>query len=323
MPELKNAEKLSARKEHSRSVFWPLFFIGGGVLLLMSNLGYISWETWQVLWRLWPLVLVAIGIDIIFAGRSWIGSVISGLLILALLSGTVALAFSAPKIPFLEKLTQPEEWHTESIKYSLENVESATVTIDWTSIPGHLRALVDSPYLIAGDITYQGDLIFDIAMNNKEADVNVDSRFSGPWFLPNFGSTPDAKWDIGLSQRVPLNLNLDSDSGRCNFDLSDLKISALYLDSGSGSIDLTLPSESTFHAFIDSGSGSIEIFVPDDVGVRVELESGSGSFRPGARFLLVQGDLNDDGVWETENFSSVENTITLEIDQGSGSIQIH
>ncbi len=152
--------------------------------------------------------------------------------------------------------------------------------------------------------------------------MTVDSHFSGPWFSPNFGGSPDAKWDIGLTPNVPLNLNLDTGSGSCDLDLSGLRVSNLYLDSGSGSIAFVLPSGSTFEALIDSGSGSVKISIPDDAGVRVELDSGSGSFRPGGRFVFVEGERGDDGVWETKNFSTAEYTITLEIDQGSGSITL-
>jgi hypothetical protein len=58
------------------------------------------------------------------------------------------------------------------------------------------------------------------------------------------------------------------------------------------------------------------------VGMRVTLISGSGSFQPDARFTLVSGELDDDGVWETENYASADYKIDLTIDQGSGSIRI-
>ena len=130
------------------------------------------------------------------------------------------------------------------------------------------------------------------------------------------------RWDVKLSPKVVLDLSLDAGSGSCDFDLTDLEISNLLLDLGSGSVDLALPSRGTFKTRIDGGSGSLLIAIPGSVGVRVVLESGSGSFDPGERFRLVEGERNDDGVWETANFDTAEYTIELEIDQGSGSIRI-
>ncbi|MEA2008001.1 MAG: DUF5668 domain-containing protein, partial [Chloroflexota bacterium] len=294
MPDFQEPKKETSFKiYHSRSIFWPLLLIGGGVVLLMSNLGYIPQFSWNVLWRLWPLALVALGIEIIFGRRSRVGAILSGFLILVLITGAVALAFFAPDIPYFNKFTQQNEWRTEHIEHPLGEIESATVTIDWTSVSGYLSALNDSPNLIAGDIIFQGDLIFDANVRGGQADVTVDSRFSGTWFSSSFVNAPDAKWDIGLTPNVPLALNLDAGSGSCDFALSDLQLSNLFLDSGSGSIELSLPSESTFQAIIDSGSGSVTIHIPDSVGVRVEIDSGSGSFNPSERFTLVAGERND------------------------------
>ncbi len=47
-------------------VFWPLLLIAVGVLFLLSNLGLLPFDPWQ-LWRLWPLILVVIGLDILLA----------------------------------------------------------------------------------------------------------------------------------------------------------------------------------------------------------------------------------------------------------------
>jgi hypothetical protein len=127
---------------------------------------------------------------------------------------------------------------------------------------------------------------------------------------------------VRLSPNVPLDLTLDAGSGRCDFDLTSLQVSDLFLDSGSGPIDLALPSGSTFEARIDGGSGSLNITLPESTGAQVVLDSGSGSFHPDERFRLVKGERNRDGVWETDNYRTAEHAISIEIDQGSGSIHI-
>jgi hypothetical protein len=63
-------------------------------------------------------------------------------------------------------------------------VERASVAIDWTSLPGHLSALSDSSNLIEGEVTYRGELIFDVNLRGDRADVELDSYFSGPRFGP-------------------------------------------------------------------------------------------------------------------------------------------
>jgi len=310
-------------RRHPPSLFWPLVLIGAGILLLLSNMGYLPWQSWNVLWRLWPLLLIALGIDALIGRRSMIGAIISGLLILSLIGGAVAVVLFAQNIPALSNLTRPVELHTRHVEHPLAGVERGSVDIDWTSAPGYLRALRDSPNLIEGDVTYRGELIFDVDTRGEQANVKLDSYFSGPWFGPSgLGGRAEERWDVRLSPDVPLDLALDAGSGSCDFDLVGLQVSDLFLDVGSGSIDLALPSGSTFDARIDGGSGSLDIVLPESVGAWVVLDSGSGAFRPDERFRLVEGRRNDDGVWETDNLRTATHAIELSIDQGSGSISI-
>ncbi len=305
------------------SVFWPLVFIGAGVMLLLSNLGYLPWESWGVLWRLWPLLIIALGIDLLIGRRSVIGAIISAVLIMALIGAIVLAALFAQSIPAVSEWTQPLEFHTSHIEHSLTGVEQAEVYIDWASVPGYLSSLEDSPNLIEGDIDYRGKLTFDVDVRRGQADVVLESRFTVIGFWPGDPhDDSDRRWDVRLSPDVPLDLTLDPGSSTCDFDLTGLQISGLVLDDSSGPLDLVLPSGSTFEAEIEGGSGPIAIVLPESVGARVELNAGSGPFRPDARFELVKGKRTGDGVWETDNYATAEHTVLLKIDQGSGTINI-
>lgn len=321
-----DVQQKKARKprRYPASLFWPIVIIGAGVALLLSNLGYLPWSSWNILWRLWPLLLIALGIDLLIGRRSIFGAIVSAVLIAALVGGAIALAFYAPRIPQLAELAQSPEWNTAHVEQSLEGVKRASVTIDTGSVPCTVGKLSDSPNLIEGDITYRGTLVFDAPVRGGRADVKLDSYFTGPWWgwPPDFGTAPDAAWDVKLSPKVPLDLNLDTGSGRCDFDLSGLQINNLVVDSGSGAINLTLPADSSFEGTIDAGSGRVAITLPAGVGARVALDSGSGAFRPDERFEMVGGERTDDSVWETENYDTAEVTIQLKIDQGSGALVI-
>ena len=312
------------RRRRPPSVFWPIVFIGAGVMLLLSNLGYLSWQSWGALWRLWPLLIIALGIDLLIGRRSVVGAIVSGVLILALVGVIVMIALFAQNIPGVSDWIQQSEFHTRHVEYSLTGVERATVYIDWSSVPGYLSPLEDSPNLIEGDVDYLGELTFDVSVHGDQANVKLDSRSTGIWFWAwPFGDQSDKRWEVELSPNVPLDLTFDAGSGPGDFDLAGLQVSRLVLDAGSGPIDLVLPSGSTFEILIDGGSGPLTIVLPRSVGAQVVLDSGSGPFSPDARFELVQGKLHGDGTWETDNYRTAEYTVLLEIDQGSGPITIH
>ena len=67
--------------------------IGFGVLLLLSNLGVFPESGWAVLWRFWPVALVALGLDVLIGRRSLGGVIASGVLILISVGMLIGLAF--------------------------------------------------------------------------------------------------------------------------------------------------------------------------------------------------------------------------------------
>jgi hypothetical protein len=320
MSENNTPEIITTPRRRSRSFFWPIMLISLGVLLLLSNLGIVAWSTWNLLWRFWPLVLVAIGIDVLFGQRSAFGAIISAFLVLILIAVVAGAVFFADQLPVLSRYTQDSPWQTSHIEHELDDFESANVFIDWTSQPGSLFALDDSRTLIEGDITYQGELFFDVDSRGEVADVNLDTRLINSWGITPFQGGQRDAWEIGLTPEIPLDLSLDTGSGSCNFDLSGLILEELFIDSGSGSVQLSLPEDQSFSFELDSGSGSVTVDIPESTGFRVELDSGSGSFSPGRDFNLVSGERRGDGIWESDNYDSAEYTIEITIDQGSGSI---
>ncbi|NQS92228.1 MAG: DUF4097 family beta strand repeat protein [Chloroflexi bacterium] len=315
-----NNQEISSPQRNRRSFFWPIILISLGVLLLLSNLGIVAWTTWNLIWRFWPLILVAIGIDVLFGRRSTGGAFVSAFLVLMLIAVVAGAVFFADQLPVLSRFSSETPWQTSHVEKKLDDYESASIFIDWTSQPGTLYALDNSSNLIEGDLTYQGELIFDVKDQGSNADVKLDTRVVDNWGIPNFQINQPAEWDIALTPDIPLDLRLDTGSGSCEFDLADLMIEDLFLDSGSGSIKLSLPESQSFSFKLDSGSGSVHINLPGDTGMRVRLDSGSGSFNPGNDYQLVSGEKGSDGVWESSNYDSAQNTIEMIIDQGSGSI---
>jgi hypothetical protein len=64
-------------------VFWGLALVTGGAVALTAQLGYIDRDALAGAWRLWPLVLVAIGLSIILArtGLALVGTAAAALVI--------------------------------------------------------------------------------------------------------------------------------------------------------------------------------------------------------------------------------------------------
>jgi hypothetical protein len=306
---------------------WPIILIGLGVLLLLSQLGILPANVWAILWRFWPVILIVIGLDLLIGRRSTAGAILSALLALAIIVGVIALLWLSPNIPGLADapagFAAPGEFRTEQRNHPLGNIRQATVRLGFGSGSGGVRALGDSANLIEADIETSGQVRFDVRPSGDRATVELDRSGSGfvfPFFF--FGDGGRERWDVRLNGGVPLDLSLDIGSGNFDFDLTGLQLANLSLDQGSGSSRLTLPARGQFRSEIDMGSGSLNITLPQGMAARITLNKGSGSFQVDRRFRQTQGEDRDDGVWETENYSSAADRIDLNIDMGSGSIDV-
>jgi hypothetical protein len=90
------------RRGSDNNLFWPVIFIGIGLLWLMVNLNIITTSDVSALISLWPVLLVAAGIDIIIGRRhQWVNlllgvAVVAGMYYVVFNNDRLGLASRAP-----------------------------------------------------------------------------------------------------------------------------------------------------------------------------------------------------------------------------------
>lgn len=322
-----------------RSFFWPIILIGAGVILLLRNLGFLVTFDLNVLLRLWPLILVVIGLDLIFGRRfPWAGALIG----LITIGAIFAFLYYAPSLG----INPPPGVKTEVLSTPLENTTKVEYDFDTSYEPVSIYALTGSTDLINATIVHNGQLNFAVT---GEAEKKVSlSETTNPdnWFSLDLGLT-GLKWDLGLNPTVPTVLNLDGGSGALNIDLEGIKLESfraslgsgasniqlpvsttaytVSIESGSGAVNTSLPSNTEITLSLSSGSGAINLRVPAGAALKVEvMDDGSGSMRVPSDLVLVQGDGSfENDTWQTPGFETAVNQLTIRIEnRGSGSISI-
>ena len=70
--------------------FWGILFLFLGVVFLLQTLNILPWGLWRTLGRLWPVLIIALGICLAMRRfNAWLVS----LIILALFSGALGIAY--------------------------------------------------------------------------------------------------------------------------------------------------------------------------------------------------------------------------------------
>lgn len=300
---------MNERPQMRPGLVGPVILIGLGVVFLLNNLGMLGWGVWDTLFRLWPVLLIAIGLDIIVGRRS----AAAALLIPAIMLIVFAFAiWSAGTWSFAGT-----QLSTTSIGQPLENATRAEIQLGIGV--GQLRlAAADEPgSLIAGSVQTRPNerLTNDFAVREGVAFYTL--RVQGAT-MPGFGGRNGSElWDLRLSPAVPLRLALDTGVGSANADLSGLNVTDLTVNTGVGQIDVILPAQGSVNATIDGGVGQTVVTIPDGVAARIEVSRGLGS-------VQVQGSYNQNGdVYLSPGYEQATNRVNLRVNGGVGSITIH
>ncbi|MGD8456934.1 MAG: DUF5668 domain-containing protein [Anaerolineales bacterium] len=280
------------------NLFWPVLLIGVGVLLLLSNFDIIEGISFFHLWRLWPLILIALGVHVMFGHEhAWI----SNLLSLILVAAAIAFLVYAPSLGFS---TPGDELITEQFSAPLDGAASANFKFNLDRGKLTIYPLKDTNKLVQVDVTRAEDsdeFHFQVSgTTNKSVDIdldhmNIDFIFGG-WI-----ESKRVTVDVGINPDIPIDLDIDTGASGAVLDLVAFELESLEAYTGSGTIDLQAPS-GDYPIVLDAGSGSLTIELTPNSDVDLEASVGSG------RITLTLAD---------------ENSGYVELDSGSGTITVN
>ncbi|GAB4400146.1 MAG: DUF5668 domain-containing protein [Anaerolineales bacterium] len=348
----------TVKRPDSRRVSWffPLVLIAAGLLLLLDNLGLLGASFWNTFLRLWPLLLVAWGIESLFNQREVFGAYLltgAGMIFLFDsfdLFGVQAWGALARLWPLLIIAAGV------SVLVGKRNLLMAALA--WLSLlaltfflllwggraDGQLVPGESLRYPLDGVQSAQVRLNPAIGSLQLRADPEGADLFNGEmmllrgeqvfqsfavtegradlhlWSAGQFFIIPSGnsapEWQTRLSGRVPITLQSELGVGQMHLDLTGLQIEGVTVNLGVGDILLTLPNQGNFNVEIRGGIGQMRIRVPRGMGVQVRSETGLANFRAPSEYTR-EGD-----VWFSPGYSGSEYRLTLTLSQGIGSIMI-
>jgi hypothetical protein len=207
---------------------------------------------------------------------------------------------------------------TEHITVPLAGIETADVRVDFHGGNGDVYAS-SSSNLIEGDVTYYGNLVKSISAVNGRAQISLENNLLGlSW--PFFNGAGSTNWKLGLHPGVQYDLNLNAGSGSYQIDLTKLDLHSLTIGEGSGTMSIDLPDSGKYTFGLEIGSGTASIHIPAGVAAHVAYHVGSGAVNaPGLRQVSRDG---RNGVYETPNYSQGGSYVVMNVDVGSGNLDL-
>jgi len=299
------------REDRRGSLVGPVILIGLGVVFLLNNLGVLEWSVWEVILRLWPILLVSAGLDLLLGRRSIWGSLLALVLTAAIVAGVLWLVgsgiISGPASP-AEEISQP-----------LGDATQARVVIGPAVGTLRVGSLPESNDLVAGRIQpISGERVArDFRVEGETAIVTLQSEGTFTAFSPFAGGWGDQRgWDLGLNPDVPLKLEISLGVGESDLGLAGLQVSDLDVSSGVGHTTVILPDEGRFRARIDGAIGQTVVLIPAGLEARVRVDTGIAGSQLPASYR------RQDDVYTSPGYAGAEDYVDLEVSQAIGNISI-
>ncbi len=247
-----------------RGWVWAVISLGLGTIFLLANFNILSWSSLSLLVKLWPLLLIAWGLDLIFQGRSAAATIIGVLLgiLIVLAVGWYAISNTPQAHLGSTAVTQP-----------LEGATSATVRISDPVGRMEISGGAGGDLLLEGSADLLANLTLSQDYNVKDGygSLNLSTGGStiGPW-ITGFG---EPLWLMELNDNLTLTLNAETAAGSLVLDLTGLNIDQLTATVAVGSLNVTLDPQDELEGKLSNPIGRINIIVPQGTLVEITLDT--------------------------------------------------
>jgi hypothetical protein len=292
-----------------------LVLIALGAVLVLHNFGLIPIGVTDLV-PLWPVLLILLAIEMLVVraesnltyalGLMWAGVVIVAAL---------ALAWRAtPVRPSETAATAPHE----SFTVALESAESANVRIQLGMGTLALTAAKDPAQLVEGvTIGERAALDASRRMDGTRALLTLTSDQTGGGLFDSVKRFPrDVRWEIGVTDRVPVALAIGLNAGHANVDLSALNLTSLDLGIGLGDATVILSHAVDADTRIVGTGGSLTLEVPAGVAARVQVPPRLTNVDVGPGFeRTISG-------YQTANLDRALPHQTVRVELGAGRIHL-
>jgi hypothetical protein len=294
-----------------------LIFLGG--VFLLQNIGWLPANAWANLWRLWPLILVLAGLELMFGGR--VPAVV--LAAIALFAVALALVAVTPSVPFMA--TPSTATVARTFETPTNGASQASVTIHYGGGRLGVGPLVDGAPSALASMRYDGpqgaapEPQYTVRDGIGQLEYTAAGR-TGVAFGPFGGAgSPSGSMDVNLSTAVPItSLSVQTGATDAHMDLSELRLGNLQVALGAASAWIRLPATGVTTARVNGGAATITLEIPQGVAAQIRQRGGLSTFNLDQSRFPPAGE----GVYRSADYDSAANRVDLEIETGVTSIQV-
>lgn len=302
----------------TKNVIWGLVLVLIGTLFILKNMDLIYFS-WHSIWKLWPVVLVLIGIAILPIKNG----LKVALTVITLIIATIILIWSpnfdgkvgpwSSRQDWNEKGQDEQGMNDQRISEAFDSsITSAALNFDAAAGNFRIDDITEELFEFhrEGDVGKYNYSIKDLG-DRREVLIELEEGRIKNFELRNKVSmklNPNPLWD----------LKIDVGAAGLDLDLSQFKVNDLDINGGASSINIRLGDlQEQSRIKINSGASSIKIEIPEEFACEVKAST-----------VLSSKDLKgfhkvSDGTYVSENFSGGTKNVIIEIEAAVSSLTVN
>jgi Domain of unknown function (DUF5668) len=318
---------------NSKNLFSGGILILLGVLFLGKELDWFN-VNWHEIFRLWPLLLIYLGLVAVLGKSSQTSTVVT-IVLLCIAIPTVIVRSCSNKVEDAIGRSNFDFHNDEDKDFGNDDNDD-----DDTSFKGSNQKLAEpmNASIKSATLDFQGGAAeFDIKETSSqlvEADANLDFgnislkktgdadspkvefALKGKTNKINLGDDNHNKINLKLNPEVIWDMNFEFGAGKADFDLSAYKIKNLSIKTGLTETDVKVGDKvDNLDVKVESGLTDIEFQVPTTAGCRIDIDGGLND-------KDFDGFIQKNGHWETPDYDKAPKKITIKFEGGLQSLKV-
>lgn len=306
----------------SKNLIIGLLILFAGVIALLSTLHVIDFH-WSIVFRMWPMILILLGITILPLNEYLKGA----LVLVALALGCLLYHVEAQRYEgnFVTRFcnnvrswssnSDDDDEEADGLKevedYAIDqhfsepfaDIDHASISIDFGA--GDLNLMAPCAELAKMDA--QSNFV-KYSFRTETDDESTAIYIDGKAHTKKIGRKNENNIDLSLCALPVWSFNLDMGAADADLDFTPYKVSSIEINGGACDLDLKLgDSGCDTKVEINTGASDIDIEVPANVDCEVNIESAiTGKDFTGFEKI-------ERGLWRTPNYGQSEHKIVIEL----------
>jgi hypothetical protein len=283
-----------------------------GLVALLFNVGLITSEQLARMVTLWPLLLVALGLVLIF--RAWLPQFTVPITIVVVALVLVAAAVYAAVPSAFPAVGGTGIQRSDSSTPLSQTVSRGVLDLGLGAGAATVGA-GNASDLYRAHLEYQGSAAPRVT--SEGGTVRIESGGDGLAIFRQ-GRT---NVRVELNTSIPWDVRVGGGASRATLDLAELKVSSLEISGGANQIEATLPQPSeTVRVQLSGGASTVTIHRPTGVPVRVHMSGGASNVTvDGRRFSVIGGDQS----YQSADFDTATARYDVQVSGGASNVTIN